>query len=436
MAPLFISDSDISGVLKNVYSGFREKLFPISTPLLANVKKGKAGGPRNLRWGGNGVYFDTVQTRPVGMTASQTGYLPPHAQATEVQGNLPIKRLYVTRQIDGLAINGTSTKEAAFVSLAKKVLEEAKDAASLGMQEILHGDGNAIKGVISSRTSATVVVVTSPFGVTGAGQGGLLLDVGQYVAVLDASSSYAVIGRATISAVSNSGDNATVTFAATPEGTTMAAGDVLVAATASDTSYQSFPNGLINISNRGGSYASLHGITQATYARWDSTRLVAGTDTPSTTPTEMDVWDLMTKVAAKSGKDAKMSPNEFLLLTTPGVEKALAESFLGQRRFSGDAAMNIKGGFRAINICGLPLVSDGYCPAGTLYLVHLPSLVWVDAKDWGQVQYESAGAWRFISGQDAFEINWGAYLNFGCIQRNAVGLITGYTDTARYTHVM
>lgn len=98
--------------------------------------------------------------------------------------------------------------------------------------------------------------------------------------------------------------------------------------------------------------------------------------------------------------------------------------------------MKIKGGFSAVNICGLPLVTDIWCPAGTVYLVHLPSLVWVDAKDWGQVEFNGAGAWRWVTGRDAFEINFGAYIQFGTTQRNAMGSITGFTDTNRYGFVL
>ena len=432
-SPLTISDSDITGVVKTVYSGYREKVFPLSTPLLANVEKGTPGGPRNLRWGGAGVNFDVVLSRPVGMTASSTGYFPPTAAAVEKQGTLDIKRMYVTRQIDGLAITGTQSKEAAYIALARKILEEAKDATQLGMQEVLHGDGRAIKALVGTVNSTTEIIVTSPYGISGAGQGGLLLDVGMYVAVT-ANDGTTLRGKATISAVSNSGDNATLTLDAAVAG--MGAGDFVMPATTSDTSYNSYPNGLAKITNRGNGYTSLHSLDAATYARWDAVRMVAGTDTPSTTPTEMDVWELATRVAGRSGKDAKMKPREFLLLTTPGVEKALAESFLGQRRFDASVSEKIKGGFKALEICGIPLVSDVWCPVGTLYLVHLPSLVWIDSKDWGQVQYESAGAWRWISGRDAFETNWGTYMNFGSLVRNAHGSITGYTDSNRYSFVM
>jgi hypothetical protein len=432
--PLLISDSEITGVLKRVYAGFREKVFPISTPLLANIEKGKPGGGRRIRWGGEGVFFDVVLTRPVGMTASDSGYLPPDSAATERQANVGVKRLYVTRQIDGLAPVGTQSKEAAFVNLARKILEEAKDASKLGMQEIAHGDGKGIKAEITVVNSTTSIAVEKPFGYTSAGQGGLLVDVDMYVAVLDASAAFAVLGRSRITAVTNSGDTATVTLGTAVAG--MAAGDVLVAATTSDTSYNSFPNGLGNLLNRGGSYNSLHNLDAGTYVRWNTTRIDASVSFAGETPNEMHIWELATRVAGVSGKNAKEKPRDFLLLTTPGIEKQLAESFLGQRRFDSSSTINLKGGFQAVNICGIPVVSDFWCPAGTVYLVHLPSLLWIDAADWQPVQYESAGNWRFIQGRDAFETSFKAYLNLATAMRNAHGMIYNYSDTNRYSFVM
>lgn len=429
-----ITDTEISGVLKRVYAGFREKVFPISTPLLANIEKGKPGGKRRIRWGGEGVYFDVVLTRPTGMTASDSGYLPPDSVAVERQANVGIKRLYVTRQIDGLASNGTQSKQAAFVSLARKILEEAKDAAKLGMQEIAHGDGKGVKGVITTVNSTTEVEVQHPFGYTDAGQGGLLLDQDMYVAVLDASASFAVLGRSRVSSVTNAGDVATVTLADAVSG--MAANDVIVAATTSDTSYNSFPNGLGSLINRGGSYNDLHNLDAGTYVRWNTTRIDAAASFPGETPNEMHIWELATRVAGVSGKNAKEKPGDFLLLTTPGIEKQLAESFLGQRRFDASTQLTLKGGFKAVNIIGIPVVSDFWCPAGTVYLVHLPSLLWIDAADWQPVEYESAGNWRFVSGRDAFETSFKAYINLATAMRNAHGMIFGYADTNRYSFVM
>ena len=434
--PLLITNTDISGVLKNLYADFRINAFPILTPLLSNVKKGKPGGPERMRWGGNGVYWDVQLTRPVGMSASDAGFFPPTAQVVEKQATLGIKRTYVRRQIDALSMAGTSDKEAAFIPLARKIISEAMDAARLGQQQVLHGAGDGVLGVTTSTTSDTEKVVTRPYGITSGGPGGLLLDVGQFVAIYRTNLT-TLQGTATISAATNSGDSCTITLdgAGIPSNATS---DVVVMAnTASDTSVSQVPNGLTNIMNRGGSYDNFESINAATYARWNTTRFTAGTDTPDADqPSEMDVWALAAKVAGRSGKDAQLTPDEFLMLTTPGIEKALAESFLGQRQWTADDKVVLKGGFKAVRIMGLPLVRDYWCPAGTLYLTHLPSLTWVDRQDWVKLQYEDSGPWRFLSGRDAYEVNFGSYWNFGCLQRNSHGVITGYTDSVRYSHEM
>ena len=434
-APTVITDTELTGLLKNVYSQFREKVQNLVTPLLAQLEKGRAGGPRNMRWGGNNVFFDVVVGRPAGATFSQSGYFPPDTTAQEVQANVGVVRAYTTRQIDGLAFVGTQNKNAAFTTIAQKTMEEIKDASSILMQQALHNKADGVVALIGTVNSTTSIVVASPYGVANAGQGALLLSVGDYVAVIDADDGTTVLGRAQITAISNSGDNATLTLSAGISG--MAATDYIVKATASDTSLNSAMNGLISITNRGGSYASLHGISASTYSIWDAVRLVAGTDTPDADqPTESDIWDLIQKIAGRSGKDAMVRPQDFLLMTTPGLAKKLMESMVSQRRFtSNEFSTTIKGGYKALEVCGIPLVQDYYVPAGTIYLLHIPSLSWVDAKDWGFVEFEGAGPWRWLQGRDAFETTYGWYGNLACLARNAHGSITGYTDTARYTHV-
>jgi len=433
--PTLITDGELTGLLKNVYAQFREKVQNLVTPLLAQLEKGRAGGPRNMRWGGNDVFFDVVTGRPSGATFSSAGYFPPDTTATEVQARVGIVRAYTTRQVDGLAFVGTQSKDAAFTTIATKTMEEIKDASMLLMQQALHNKADGVVALVGTVNSTTEIIVASPYGVANAGQGALLLSIGDHIAVLDTSVSNAVLGRATITGITNSGDNATLTLGTAISG--MAATDKIVKATANDTSFNSAMNGLINITNRGNAYATLHTISNATYSIWDATRLVAGTDTPDATqPTESDIWDLIQRIAGRSGKDANVKPKDFLLMTTPGLAKKLMESMVAQRRFTaGEFGTTIKGGYKAIEICGIPCVTDYYVPAGTIYLLHIPSLSWVDAKDWGFVEFEGAGPWRWLSGRDAFETTYGWYGNLACLARNAHGSITGYTDTARYSHI-
>jgi len=434
-APTVISDAELTGLLKNVYGQFREKVQNLVTPLLAQLQKGKAGGPRNMRWGGNDVFFDVVVGRPSGATFSQLGYFPPDTTATEVQARVNVVRAYTTRQIDGLAFVGTQSKDAAFTTIVTKTMEEIKDASTLLMQQALHNKPDGVVALIGTVSSTTSIIVASPYGLADSGQGSLLLTVGDNIAVLDTSAADAVLGRAKITAVTISGDNATLTLGTAISG--MASADKIVKATDYDTSFGNAMNGLINITNRGNSYTTLHNINASTYNIWDATRMVAGTDTPDRTqPTESDIWDLIQRIAGRSGKDAMNRPKDFLMITTPGVAKKLMESMVGQRRFTaGEFSTTIKGGYKAIEVCGIPCVTDYYVPAGTIYLLHLPSLAWVDAKDWGFVEFEGAGPWRWMQGRDAFETTYGWYGNLACLARNAHGSITGYTDAVRYSHI-
>jgi len=435
-APTVITDAELTGLLKNVYSQFREKVQNLVTPLLAQLEKGKAGGPRNMRWGGNNVFFDVVVGRPAGSTFSSGGYFPPDTTAVERQANVGVVRAYTTRQIDGLAFVGTQSKDAAFETIAQKTLEEIKDASTLLMQQALHNKSDGVCALIGTVTSTTEIVCSSPYGVSGAGQGGLLLSVGDTIAVLDTTASDAVLGSAQITAATTSGDNTTFTLDTAIA--SMAAGDKLVKATsATDTSHNAAMHGLIEITNRGGGYNDLHNIDAGTYGIWDATRMVAGTDTPdAATPTEDDIWDLIQRISGRSGKDAMVKPNEFLLMTTPGIAKKIMSDLTSQRRFTaGEFSTTIKGGYKALEVCGIPMVTDYYVPAGTIYLLHIPSLAWVDARDWGFVEFEGAGPWRWIQGRDAFETSYAWYGNLACLARNAHGSITGYTDTARYSHL-
>lgn len=435
--PTVITDAELTGLLKNVYSQYREKVQNLVTPLLAQLQKGKAGGPKNMRWGGNNVFFDVVVGRPAGAVASPGGFFPNDTTAREVQGNIGVVRMYTTRQIDGLAFVGTQSKDAAFTTIAQKTMEEIKDASTILMQQALHNKQDGIVALVGTVNSTTEIIVSSPYGLANAGQGGLLLSVGDTIAVLDTSAADAVLGRALITNIVNSGDNATLTLGTAIS--SMAATDKIVKAAATgDTSFNNSMNGLINITNRGGSYASLHNISASTHPIWDATRMVAGTDTPDATqPTESDIWTLIQRINGRSGKDASLRPKDFLLMTTPGIAQRLMESMVAQRRFTaGEFSTTIKGGYKALEVCGVPLVTDYYVPAGTIYLLHIPSLTFVDAKDWGFVEFEGAGPWRWIQGRDAFETTYGFYGNFGATQRNSHGSITGYTDTVRFSHVV
>ena len=435
-----ISDAEIAGLLKNLYANIRLKLQNISTPLVSQLKKVATGGAQQLRWGGNDLFWNVKIGRPAGGTFSSGGYFPPNTTALEKQARVGIKRAYVTRIIDGLAFVGTQSKKMAFETILSKTYDEIKSALYLLQQQSFHNKADGIIGLASgTMADATTLVVISPYGVAGSGQAGLLVSTGDYIAVLDTGSANAVIGHAQVASVAMSGDTATVTLVAPGIAAfaTSAATDKVVKATTSDTSFNAATNGLIGITNRGDAYQSLHGLTSATDSIWDAVRMVAGTDTPDATAvTEKDIWTLSQRIAGFSGKSPLTNPDQWLLLTTPGVQGMLIENLAALRRF--DAASftkKVRGGYNAVSIAGMDCIADYYVPAGTIYLLHKSSLGLVDGKDAGYVEFEGAGPWRWVQGRDAFETTYSWYGELATLARNAHGSITGITDASRFTHL-
>lgn len=431
---MYITDSNLAGDLKNLYEDIRQDLVPIVTPLLSAIKKKGNDGIGNVQWGGNNMYFDVVTQPEVNWSWSTTGQLPYSTQAQEVQGNVGIARFYITRAFDRLPIVGTQTKEMAFISLREKITRAFAQGYSLGMEEALQGNATGTKAVIITASTTVSIVVQSPYGVSGAGPGGLWLKPQMYVAVYDATG---VTNRGTAQ-ITTVGNVQTATGVCTLTLATgisnMAATDLVVQANQSGDALNAYCNGLINITNRGGAYTTLHALSAATYGRWDATKFTAGTQTDTTTCQEMDLWTLATQLFAQSGFSATMNPSEYILVTTFGIGKQLIQSVLSQRMqpISGTGKVRLPNGYEAETILGIPLIMDPYCPLGTVYLLHLPSLFWVDALDWSPVQYESSGTVRFVTGQDAYEISMAQYINTGTKQRNAHGSIISYTDTQAF----
>ena len=177
-------------------------------------------------------------------------------------------------------------------------------------------------------------------------------------------------------------------------------------------------------------------VSAANYGNWDSLHYTAGTQV-DTTCQEMDIWDLATKLFTQSAHNATSDPAEYLIVTTFGIGKQLIQSVLSQRTMpiTGDSKIRLPGGYVCDTILGIPMVMDPYCPLGTLYLLHLPSINWVDALDCAPVQSENSGTVRFVAGADAYEISMATYMNTMTKQRNAHGSIIGYTDSTGYNWV-
>jgi len=411
-------------VLKNVYLPFRKKAFPMLTPLLAQVKK---AGPDRVSYAGNDLFFDVKVDRRGGFISSAAGYFPTSKIAQEKQGRLSIARTYAQVAVDGLALKATKSKKGAYISVAKKVVEDLMEQWTLEQNRVLHGDSLGIRAVQDTDSGSGVFICDNPYGITDAGPGNLHLVPGDDVAFVDVTN-HVVHGKSQISSISLSGDAATITLAADITGT--GAGDYMVtcvptATSATDTSFGAEPHGIKSLVDVEDNFLTYEGINDDRWATYNTT--AAAID-------ETTLMSFLNVIRARGGVDWRRNPKSMLLLTTTGIWQAYGETLLGLRRFSAPT-MNLNGGFTGVQVANATLIDDPWAPRGRLYAIHTSDLLWVDLMDFGELSYEDSPTWQLSTTQDKYTATFGTYWNFGALMRNTHGVISGITDSTNYSPV-
>ena len=413
-------------VLKDVYLPFRKKLFPVMTPLLAAARK---GGPERVRYAGADLFFDVKVGRRGGFSASAAGFFPVSKIAREKQGRLGIARTYAQVAVDGLALRVAASKKGAYISVANKVTEDVMEQWKLEQNRIMHGDSRAVRAQFSSDPTTTATwLVDSPYGISGAGPGNLHLDIGDDLAAIDAST-FGVHTKARITNISLSGNVATLTMDAVAH-TDIAVNDHLVSCVPSsvdstDSSFGAEPHGIMSIVDVEGNFATFEGINDARWLAYKTT---------SATVDEMVIQSALNTIRNRSGEDWMQDPSQMLLLTSTGIWQQYGESLLGLRRYAAPK-MKLKGGFTGVQVGDAVLMHDPWCPRGRIYMIHTPSLIFIDLMDFGELTYQDSPRWQLSTSQDVYTATFGAYWNFGTLKRNAHGVISGITDTTNFSPV-
>lgn len=413
---------DMSVLLKNVYLPIRKKAFPLLTPALAAAKR---GSPDRVRYAGNDLFFTVKLGRRGGIVSSGLGYLPEGKMAEERQGRLGIARTYARISVDGLAARATEDPKGAYISLAKKLVEDLLEEWQLTQERVILGDGLGVYAIVKTVTNTTTIVVDRPYGITGAGPGSLHLTVGDIVSIRS-SDGVTHRGKAEITAISLSGDDATLTLKTAITG--MVAGDlVCVGVPASthstDDSFGAEPYGFKAFVDAENQFVTFEGIR---HPRWVAQKLT------STTVDEMVLLKLLNTIRARAGIDWRSDPKALLLITTTGIWESYGNSLLGLRRFDAPV-MTLNGGFKAVQVAGAALIDDPWAPRGRIYAIHTPDTIFVDLMDFGKLSYEDAPVWTRSANRDAFESVYATYWNYGVTRRSSMGVIAGITDNTNYS---
>lgn len=126
----------------------------------------------------------------------------------------------------------------------------------------------------------------------------------------------------------------------------------------------SYNNELEGLSHITGTSRTLHGIDSSTYEEWngqvvDANNAVAGES-------------LFEQVYDKVGERGRGDIDTYL--TTRGIRRRLADTFASQRRYLDEKAVDIRAGYRMIEVNGIGCVIDDDCPKGNVFALSKDAL--------------------------------------------------------------
>lgn len=119
-------------------------------------------------------------------------------------------------------------------------------------------------------------------------------------------------------------------------------------------------------------------------------------------------------------------------LTTKYIRRQAAEQMDSNKRFINSEAVNLKGGYKAIDMDGIPLVSDRRCPKENVYAALNSALkIWELTKQgWYGEGADGLKLRADATGRNTWVAYWRHYFTFVPTNRRRIGRLTNVTDQA------
>lgn len=381
--------------LKTLYLGVvSEQINTNANPLLAKIKQSTEDVwgkeiKRLAQYGVNG-----------GIGAgTETGNLPSAAGNNYEQFTLTLKNLYGTIELSDKAIRASENQAGAFVNLLNAEMEGLLKASSFNFGRMLYGDGTGILCKVSSVGSNNVITVDNVKNVIE----GLVVD-------FRAASDGSIItgcGARRITAVDRT--NKTITVSGATISANAVAQNSLVTVQGS---YNQEITGLGAIFKSTG---SIYGLSRATH-KW----LVPYMQSNVGSITETVIQKAIDTLEEETGSQVNF------IVCSAGVKRAFMNHLATYKRNTD--YMQLNGGFKAISYNGIPIVSDRFCPDGTMYLLNTDNFTLHQLCDWQWLEGEDGKVLKQIAGTPTYSATLVKYADLICDKPCGQGMLTGITE--------
>lgn len=379
--------------LKTLYLGVvSEQLNTEINPLLAKIKQTTADvwGKEVRRVASYGI------NGGIG-AGTETGDLPAAAGNNYEQFVSTLKNLYGTIEISDKAMRASQNDAGAFVNLLNAEMEGLLKASVFNFGRMLFGDGTGVLSTVLGISNNNVVTVSNVKNFIE----GMVVD---FVSELGDPTS--VVGRR-ITAVDR--QNGTIVVTGTGVNTTnVPTGSNIVV----QGSFNQEITGLGSIFKTTG---SIYGLSRSTH-KWLIPYMKSSVGEISETVIQKAIDYLEENAGSKVN----------FIVCSSGVKRALQEHLSAYKR--NIDIMDLKGGYKAISYNGIPVVSDRFCPNGTMYLLNTDDFVLHQLCDWKWLEGEDGKVIKQVAGKPVYKATLVKYAELICTKPCGQAMLSGITE--------
>ena len=320
---------------------------------------------------------------------TETGDLP-SARASEYKTFVaPLKNIYGTIEISDTALRASANNEGAFVNILNDEMKALEKSAAFNFSRMLFGDGTGVLSTVKSVMSGLIAVSAPENFVAG------------MVVTFEGLDEFACCKIKEVNRL---------------------AGEIVLEKTGWEDA--AIPTGTV-VRLYGSSGEEMTGLKAifSNNAIYGVARNVIGMEPYFTTSSSINqtvIQNAIDNVEERSGCKV-----DFILCSW-GVRRALIEYYntLGTTL----PTIQLEGGYTALNFNGIPIVTDRFCPKGTMYLLTSENFKIHQLCDWQWLEAEDGKILKQVSGKPVYQATLVKYAELICENPSAQGRISGINE--------
>ena len=379
--------------LKTLYLGaITEQLNTEVNPLLAKIKQSTADVwgkeiRRVARYGING-----------GIGAgSETGDLPKAEGNHYEQFVCTLKNLYGTIEISDKAMRASANDAGAFVNLLNDEMDGLLKASAFNFGRMLYGDGSGVLAKVSAASVGNTISCDSVKNFA----------VGMIVGVFTNDGVDLGLGMRRVTDVDRENNKITV------DGKAFETDDVDAGCTIH--MQGSVDNEITGLGAIFKSTGNIYGLSRATH-KW----LVPYMKSDVGSITETVIQKAIDYLDETAGSRVNF------IVCSSGVKRAFQKHLATYKR--NVDVMNLEGGYKALSYNGIPIVSDRFCPAGTMYLLNTDDFTLHQLCDWKWLEGEDGKILKQNAGKPTYTATLVKYADLICAKPCGQAMLSGITE--------